>query len=250
MASRWLLQHQSIQHIEDLRQCTLIESGDIEKSPSLEWLSWRRWLDHFAPQATSVGTSTLAPQRWLYFNYAYQNAQAALAAGIGSLAVCFIDLDRFKTINERFGHSAGDRLLVELGNEKVYNAMNPFDFMEMISLQGKTNFFEKKVSESLRQRAKAYGLEDQIGRIEIPTEEVVEMETYFRELIRGIDSSLLEEWERLRNPDYVAEALADGGSNRRHRPGESGGGQRHAPRRIVRMRVVRVRAAVGPRESG
>ena len=35
--------------------------------------------------------------------------------------------------------------------------------------------FEKKVSESLRQRAKAYGLEDQIGRIEIPTEEVVEM---------------------------------------------------------------------------
>ena len=35
--------------------------------------------------------------------------------------------------------------------------------------------FEKKVSESLLQRAKAYGLEDQIGRIEIPTEEVVEM---------------------------------------------------------------------------
>ena len=35
--------------------------------------------------------------------------------------------------------------------------------------------FEKKVSESLRQRAKAYGLEDHIGRIEIPTEEVVEM---------------------------------------------------------------------------
>ena len=84
VASRWLLQHQSIQHIEDLRQCTLIESGDIEKSPSLEWLSWRRWLDHFAPQATGVGTlppgtSTLVPQRWLYFNYAYQNAQAALA---------------------------------------------------------------------------------------------------------------------------------------------------------------------------
>src|SRR5271169_873790 len=35
--------------------------------------------------------------------------------------------------------------------------------------------FEKKVSESLLQRAKAYTLEDQIGRIEIPTEEVVEM---------------------------------------------------------------------------
>jgi superfamily II RNA helicase len=36
------------------------------------------------------------------------------------------------------------------------------------------------------------------------TEEVLEMETYFRELIRGVDSSLLEEWEKLRNPDYVA----------------------------------------------
>ncbi len=40
-----------------------------------------------------------------------------------------------------------DRLLVELGNTKVYNATNPFDFMEMISLQGKTNFFEKRVAE-------------------------------------------------------------------------------------------------------
>ncbi len=40
------------------------------------------------------------------------------------------------------------------------------------------------------------------------TEPVVEMELYFRELIRGIDSSLLEEWERMRNPDFVAEELA------------------------------------------
>lgn len=40
-----------------------------------------------------------------------------------------------------------DRLLVELGCERVYNTSNPFDFMDMISLQGKTNFFEKKVSE-------------------------------------------------------------------------------------------------------
>lgn len=40
-----------------------------------------------------------------------------------------------------------DRLLVELGNERVYNVSNPFDFMEMISLQGKTNFFEKRVGE-------------------------------------------------------------------------------------------------------
>ncbi|MBU3658966.1 MAG: ribonucleoside-diphosphate reductase [Flavobacteriales bacterium] len=40
-----------------------------------------------------------------------------------------------------------DRLLVELGNERVYNTTNPFDFMEMISLQGKSNFFEKRVGE-------------------------------------------------------------------------------------------------------
>ena len=40
-----------------------------------------------------------------------------------------------------------DRLLVALGNEKIYNVTNPFDFMDMISLQGKTNFFEKRVSD-------------------------------------------------------------------------------------------------------
>lgn len=40
-----------------------------------------------------------------------------------------------------------DRLLVSLGNDKFYHSTNPFDFMEMISLQGKTNFFEKRVSE-------------------------------------------------------------------------------------------------------
>jgi len=40
-----------------------------------------------------------------------------------------------------------DRLLVELGCDREYNVSNPFDFMDMISLQGKTNFFEKKVAE-------------------------------------------------------------------------------------------------------
>lgn len=40
-----------------------------------------------------------------------------------------------------------DRLLVELGCERVYGSANPFDFMDMISLQGKTNFFEKRVAE-------------------------------------------------------------------------------------------------------
>ncbi len=40
-----------------------------------------------------------------------------------------------------------DRLLVELGCEKVFEAANPFNFMELISLQGKTNFFEKRVGD-------------------------------------------------------------------------------------------------------
>jgi ribonucleoside-diphosphate reductase beta chain len=40
-----------------------------------------------------------------------------------------------------------DRLLMELGCSKVYNTSNPFDFMDMISIQGKSNFFEKRVSE-------------------------------------------------------------------------------------------------------
>jgi ribonucleoside-diphosphate reductase subunit M2 len=40
-----------------------------------------------------------------------------------------------------------DRLLVDLGCEKKYKVANPFDWMESISLQGKTNFFEKRVSE-------------------------------------------------------------------------------------------------------
>ncbi len=40
-----------------------------------------------------------------------------------------------------------DRLLVSLGVPKVYNSNNPFDFMENIAIQGKTNFFEKRVAE-------------------------------------------------------------------------------------------------------
>jgi len=40
-----------------------------------------------------------------------------------------------------------DRLAVQLGIPKIYNVSNPFDFMELISLEGKTNFFEKKVGE-------------------------------------------------------------------------------------------------------
>ena len=43
-----------------------------------------------------------------------------------------------------------DRLAVQLGTPKIFGAQNPFDFMDLISLEGKTNFFEKKVSEYSR----------------------------------------------------------------------------------------------------
>jgi ribonucleoside-diphosphate reductase subunit M2 len=43
-----------------------------------------------------------------------------------------------------------DRLAVQLGAPKIFGAHNPFDFMDLISLEGKTNFFEKKVSEYSR----------------------------------------------------------------------------------------------------
>ena len=43
-----------------------------------------------------------------------------------------------------------DRLAVQLGTPKIFGAQNPFDFMDLISLEGKTNFFEKKVSDYSR----------------------------------------------------------------------------------------------------
>jgi len=47
----------------------------------------------------------------------------------------------------RYIEFVADRLLVSLGHTKIFNATNPFDWMELISLQGKTNFFEKRVGE-------------------------------------------------------------------------------------------------------
>merc|ERR1711865_264218 len=48
---------------------------------------------------------------------------------------------------KRYIEFVADRLLTALGHPKLYNASNPFDWMELISLQGKTNFFEKRVGE-------------------------------------------------------------------------------------------------------
>ena len=51
------------------------------------------------------------------------------------------------TLMSQYIEFVADRLLLQLGYDKLYNSNNPFDFMELISLQGKTSFFEKRVSE-------------------------------------------------------------------------------------------------------
>ena len=51
------------------------------------------------------------------------------------------------TLMKQYIEFVADRLLVALGNQKFYNSANPFDFMETISLAGKTNFFEKRVGD-------------------------------------------------------------------------------------------------------
>ena len=51
------------------------------------------------------------------------------------------------TLMQQYIEFVADRLLLALGNDKVYNSTNPFDFMENISLGGKTNFFEKRVAD-------------------------------------------------------------------------------------------------------
>eukprot|EP00915_Cephaloidophora_sp_WS-2016_P006522 GHVH01008804.1.p1 GENE.GHVH01008804.1~~GHVH01008804.1.p1 ORF type:complete len:352 (+),score=60.43 GHVH01008804.1:67-1122(+) len=48
---------------------------------------------------------------------------------------------------ERYIECCADRLLNALGYEKVFNTKNPFDWMDLISVQGKTNFFEKRVGD-------------------------------------------------------------------------------------------------------
>ena len=62
-----------------------------------------------------------------------------------SLPVSLIGMN--SSLMTQYLEFVADRLLVELGCDREYNTSNPFDFMDMISLQGKTNFFEKKVAE-------------------------------------------------------------------------------------------------------
>lgn len=81
VASPWLLKEHRITRLDDLANVTLIEAGDAHRTRHLEWLTWQRWLDTFAPPtcgARGKAKARLSPQRWLHFNYASQITQAAL----------------------------------------------------------------------------------------------------------------------------------------------------------------------------
>jgi ribonucleoside-diphosphate reductase beta chain len=65
------------------------------------------------------------------------------------------------TLMSEYIEFVADRWLSELGYTKVYNTANPFDFMEMISLQGKTNFFEKRVGDYQKSGVMSSGKDSQ-----------------------------------------------------------------------------------------
>ncbi|KAI0239391.1 Ribonucleoside-diphosphate reductase subunit M2 B [Massospora cicadina] len=67
---------------------------------------------------------------------------------VDSLPISLIGMN--KDLMKTYIEFVADRLLVALGFEKYWNAENPFDFMDLISMQGKTNFFEKRVAEYQR----------------------------------------------------------------------------------------------------
>merc|ERR1711907_227833 len=71
------------------------------------------------------------------------------------------DLIGMKTeLMTKYIEFVADRLLTALGHSKLYNSTNPFDWMELISLQGKTNFFEKRVGEYQKAGVMGTGAEE------------------------------------------------------------------------------------------
>lgn len=72
VASPWLLKNHTLQRGEDLAHCALIEANEAQHSQPMTWLTWRNWFNVHR-------LKKLEPKRWLYFGYAYQIAQAALA---------------------------------------------------------------------------------------------------------------------------------------------------------------------------
>jgi ribonucleoside-diphosphate reductase beta chain len=75
-----------------------------------------------------------------------------------SLPVSLIGMN--SKLMEKYIQFTADFWLQSLGCQKVYNVENPFDFMDMISLQGKTNFFEKRVAEYQKVSDKAIDFEN------------------------------------------------------------------------------------------
>lgn len=73
------------------------------------------------------------------------NLQKTKCRRLDALPVSLIGMN--STLMCQYIECVADRLLLALGCEKHYGSSNPFDFMDMISLQGKTNFFEKRVSD-------------------------------------------------------------------------------------------------------
>ena len=67
--------------------------------------------------------------------------------GIPQTFAIFREIGFFQRLILTYFHVIFFRLLVELKCERFYKVENPFDFMEQISMEGKTNFFEKRVGE-------------------------------------------------------------------------------------------------------
>jgi ribonucleotide reductase beta subunit family protein with ferritin-like domain len=91
-----------------------------------------------------VGAPSGARAHWIFF---IETSQVQLEKEFvcHSLPVGLIGMN--SDLMSQYIEFVADHLLVSLGLEKTYRVANPFDFMELISLQGKTNFFEKRVGE-------------------------------------------------------------------------------------------------------
>lgn len=70
----------------------------------------------------------------------------------------------------KYIHFVADRLAVQLGCNKIYNVDNPFDWMDLISLQGKTNFFERRVGEYQKANVMASLAESNVNKFSITEE--------------------------------------------------------------------------------
>ncbi|KAL7267392.1 Ribonucleotide-diphosphate reductase (RNR), small subunit [Rhizina undulata] len=91
----------------------------------------------FSPQQTSQ-----PPSNHRYYKEAVEIEQVFL---IDALPCSLLGMN--STLMKQYIQFVADRLLVALGNPKFYNSTNSFDFMDSISLSGKTNFFDKRVSD-------------------------------------------------------------------------------------------------------